>query len=361
MSTYKIEVWNKSGICLGDIRHLAHDLKWSEQRNAPEGMSFTMDVIEYEQYLDSINMTPYDFMDAGTTDIRLVRDGVERIGVHLIDFDNDTDDPSVKVIVSLDGYLNYFKDAYVDASYDNIDQGDILWGVINQQQSKPYGNFGITKGSNVSRGQKRDRHQTRAQVKDFIVRMTNVINGPDIQFTPNKEFHSYDAIGSYRPDIRLIYPDNVQSFKVKRSVSPVANFIYALGSGNGDDAIAATSQDTASMANRYRREKVVTFNSVEDSTTLQQNADGVKEATKEIYEIPVFTLRDGILNVNDVRAGDTVYGQITGRKMYEHIFGSYRIERLEVDVDDNDSETVRVFFDDINIDSIIEQQEAGDA
>lgn len=354
---YKIEVWNKSGIQLGDIRHLAHDLKWTEQRNAPETVSFSMDLKEYEDYVAMIGMTPYDFMDAGVTDIRLVRDGVERIGAHLVKFDYSPDDPSVRVDLSFSGYLNYFKDAYVDVAYSNIDQGDILWGVINQYQSKPYANFGITKGSNVSRGMKRDRNQIRAQVKDFIVRMTNVIAGPDIQFTPDKQFHSYDVMGNFRPDIRLSYPGNVDSFGFERSVATLANYLYGIGSGNGDDAVAVTSQDTASMVERYRREKIVTFNSVVHEATLQQNTDGVKEVSKLVYELPVFTLHDGVIDVNDIRVGDTIFGEITGYKSFEHIHGNYRIEKMAVDVDDNDSETVHLTFDDIDIDNIISSQE----
>lgn len=361
MAEYRIEVYNKAGVNLGNIRPLASNLKWSEQRNAAETVSFSMDLQKYEEYVARVGMTPYDFMDAGTTDIRLVRNGVERIGAHLVKFEYSPDDPGVSVELAFSGYLNYFKDAYVDVSQKNVDQGDILWNVINQYQSKPHANFGITKGTNVSRGMKRERNQKLAEVKDFIVRMTNVIAGPDIQFTPNKEFHSYDVMGTYRPDVRLIYPGNVDSFGFERSVATLANYIYAIGSGNGEDAVNTTSQDVPSMIERYRREKVVTFNSVEQEATLQQNADGVKEVAKLVYELPQFTVHDGILDVGVVRAGDTLYAEIGGYKSFEHVHGDYRLEKLEVDVDDNDSETVTVTFDDINIDDIIEQQDTEDA
>lgn len=356
--SYRIEVWNKSGSCLGDIRHLAHNLKWTEQRNAAETVSFDMDLGEYEAYLKKINMTPYDFMDSAVTDIRLVRDGVERIGAHVVKLHYTPDDPSVKVEVSCTGYLNYFKDAFVDVSQNDVDQGEILWRVIDQYQKKPYGDFGIRKGDYVSRGMKRQRNQVRARVKDFIVRMTNVIKGPDIQFTPDKKFNTYDAMGSYRPDIRLIWPGNVSSFDFERSAASLANHIIAIGSGNGDDAIMTTSEDADCMRAQYRREKLVTFNSVEHMDTLQQNADGVREVAKHIYELPVLTVQNDVLDLNVLHVGDTVYAELNGYEVFNHIRGNYRIEKLEVSVDDNDSERPTITFDDIDIDKIIEQQEA---
>lgn len=51
MADYKIEVYSKNGKCLGDIRHLAQGLKWTEQRNAAETVSFRMDLARYEEYV----------------------------------------------------------------------------------------------------------------------------------------------------------------------------------------------------------------------------------------------------------------------------------------------------------------------
>lgn len=358
MAQYKIEIYSKNGSLLGDIRHLAHDFKWSEQRNAAETVSFRMDLARYEEYVAKIGMNPYDFMDVGTTDIRIVRDGKARIGAHLIKFNFAPNNPSVEVELGFSGYLNYFKDAYVDAEYNNVRQGDIMWGVINQYQGKQEGDFGIRRGAFSSLGKNpRNRNQKRANVKDFLVRLTNVINGPDFQFTADKKFNSYDAIGNYRPDIRLSYPGNVAGFSFERSVDSLANYIIGIGSGNGDDAISASSTDPFSRQALYRREKIVTFNSVEREETLQENTDGVLELMKDVRELPSFTLADGVIDLNDVGIGDTIYAEMSGYMMFDHIKGFYRIERLEVSVDDNDAEEVKIIFDNLSVDDIIAQQE----
>ena len=358
MAKYKIEVYSKNGKCLGDIRHLAQGLKWTEQRNAAETVSFRMDLARYEEYVKKTGMRPYDFMDAGTTDIRVVRNGKDRVGAHLIKTVFSPNDPSVDIELSFTGYLNYFKDAYVDADYDKTGQGDIAWGVINQYQGKQDGDFGIRRGRFTSLGKNpRQRHQKRANVKDFLVRLSNVIDGPDFQFTPDKKFNTFDAMGSYRPDIRLSYPGNVASFGFERSVDSLANYVIGIGSGNGDDAPSTYATDPYSRKALYRREKIVTFSSVVRETTLQENTNGVLELLKDVRELPSFTLSDGVLDLNDVGLGDTIYIEMNGYIMFEHIRGFYRIEKIEVDVDENDAEEVTLTFDNLSVDDIIAQQE----
>lgn len=358
MAEYKIEVYSKNGKCLGDIRHLAQGLKWSEQRNAAEAVSFRMDLARYEEYVKKTGMRPYDFMDAGTTDIRVVRDGKDRVGAHLIKAAFSPNDPSVDIELSFTGYLNYLKDAYVDADYDKTRQGDIAWGVINQYQGKQDGDFGIRRGRFTSLGKNpRQRHQKRANVKDFLVRLSNVIDGPDFQFTPDKKFNTFDAMGSYRPDIRLSYPGNVASFGFERSVDSLANYVIGIGSGNGDDAPSTYATDPYSRKALYRREKIVAFSSVVRETTLQENTNGVLELLKDVRELPSFTLSDGVLDLNDVGLGDTIYIEMNGYIMFEHIRGFYRIEKIEVNVDENDAEEITLAFDNLSVDDIIAQQE----
>jgi len=358
MAEYKIEVYSKNGKCLGDIRHLAQRLKWTEQRNAAETVSFRMDLARYEEYVKKTGMRPYDFMDAGTTDIRVVRDGKDRVGAHLIKAAFSPNDPSVDIELSFTGYVNYFKDAYVDVDYDKTRQGDIAWGVINQYQGKQDGDFGIRRGRFTSLGKNpRQRHQKRANVKDFLARLSNVIDGPDFQFTPDKKFNTFDAMGSYRPDIRLSYPGNVASFGFERSVDSLANYVIGIGSGNGDDAPSTYATDPYSRKALYRREKIVAFSSVVRETTLQENTNGVLELLKDVRELPSFTLSDGVLDLNDVGLGDTIYIEMNGYIMFEHIRGFYRIEKIEVNVDENDAEEVTLTFDNLSVDDIIAQQE----
>lgn len=354
---YEIEVWNKQGTLLGNIRPLARNLKYSIQRNQAETVEFTMDLAEYEEYISQFTDSPFDFMDVLNTDIRIKREGKYLFGANIIKFAYSPTNSSVNIVVSGSGYLNFFKSQYLDIAYTNVAQGEILWGVIDSVQNKDNGNYGITKGDHTSMGVNRDRNQTRKNVKDFMVQMTNVIDGPDFEFTADKKFNSYDVMGTYRPDIRLVYPQNVDSFSFERSGDGVFNYIYGIGSGNGEDAVNTYADDYDSQYERYLREEVYTFNSVEELETLQENTDGVLGLTKDIRELPSISVRDGILDLNTVKVGDTVYVELRSFKSVEHIAGFYRIERFDVNVDDNDAESVDITFDDLNIEDIIETQE----
>lgn len=356
---YEIEVWNKQGEVLGDIRHLCSSLKWSKQRNDVDEISFDMDLAAYERYLSSIGITtPTEFMDVLTTDIRLKRDGEYLLGANVMKIQYAPDDPSVRMTVNAYGYLSFFKTAYVDINYSNTAQGSIAWGVINQYQQKEGANYGITYGGHVGSVNKpRNRNFTRKNIKDFLQQLSNVLEGLDFEFTADKRFMTYDAIGSHRPDIRLVYPDNIASFSFDRDGSGVGNFLYGIGSGNGDDAIFVTAQDPVSFIPYYRREAIKTFNSVERESTLQENTNGILEIMRDVSELPSLSVDDGVLDFNDVKIGDTVFVQLTNYKSIEHINGYYRIERIECSVDDNDAESGTLTFDDLNVDDIIAQQE----
>lgn len=355
---YEIEVWNKLGKNLGDIRHLCSSLKWTMQRNSHETVQFSMDLARYEDYLARNNtLVPTDFMDVLTTDIRIKREGKYLLGANVIKFSYSPTDASVTITVDCSGYLNFYKDQYVDISYDNVDQGDVMWGVIAQCNAKTGGDYGVQKGTFVSRKKKRNWHESRKNVKDFLQRKSKVIDGADFEFTYDKKFNTYDKMGTYRPDVKLIYPENVESFDFERSGDSLANAIIAIGSGNGEDAIFYDGAvDYSSIGDRYRHEKIVTFNSVEESDTLKENADGVLQLLSEPRELPKFTIHDGILDLNDIHIGDTIYIELQKFASLKHIKGYYRIERIECSVDAQDAETVTITFDDLDIDSIISEQ-----
>lgn len=360
--TYEVEVWHKSSsVPLGNIRHLCQNLRWTRQRNQAETLSFTIDLSEYEKYIEKIGMlsNPFQFLDVGSCDIRIKRNGVYLLGANVTKLTYSPNDPSVTMSVSCNGYLNYFKTAYTDMAYSQVAQGDMMFDVIDTYQLKTGADYGITDGGHYGGNTiLRDRNFTRKNIKDFLQQLSNVIGGCDFEFTADKQFKTYGAIGSYRPDIRLIYPDNIKSFSFDRSVDSVYNYIYGIGSGNGEDAIYVTAFDSASASELYRREKISTFNSVVEESTLTENTNGVLNLTKDIRELPSITLPDDVLDLNDVGIGDTIYLKLGVYQSLGHIDGYYRIEKIDCSVDNNDSETVSLTFDDLDVDSIITEQES---
>lgn len=360
MAKYEIVVFAKDGRPMGNIFALCKNFQWSKTRNDAEQVTFDLDLNLYEQYIETIGFgaNPLDFMEVGRNDIRIKRNGTWLIGANIIKFEYSTEDPSITMKVSATGYLNYYKRRYVDINYTNTAQHLILWGVINQCNAMTGGDYGVRQGVHVGATVNRTRVQLRKEVKSFFQQMSQVINGCDFEFTPDKLLNTYAAIGTYRPTMRLKYPDNIASFNFGRSVEKVSNYIYGIGSGNGEDAIQAQSEDATSESYLYRREQIVTYNSVTDTTTLSQNINAVLHYSADPIELPTITVADGVLDLSDVGIGDTLPVELTGNKSLAHINGLYRIESITCKVDQNGAELVDLTFDDIDVDAIVALQEA---
>lgn len=359
MAKYEIEVWSKDGRPMGDIRSLCKNLTWSKTRNDAESVTFDIDLNRYEQYIEKIGFTtnPREFMEVGRNDIRIKRNGKYLLGANIIKFEYSVDDPSITMKVSATGYLNYYKKRYISMNYVATPQQDILWGVINACNQVPGGDYGIRWGAHVGGTYLRDRNQVRKEVKSFFQQMANVINGPDFEFTADKKLNTFEAQGVHRPTALLRYPGNISGFSFARSVESVANFIYGIGSGNGEDAIQTTAFDSASADYLYRREQIATYNSVTEQNTLNQNTAAVLHYAADVIELPTITVRPDALDFSDVGIGDTIPVEMLGNKSLAHINGYYRIESISCSVDDNDSETASITFDDIDVASIIAKQE----
>lgn len=363
MAKYKVVVFSKEGLPMGNIFTLCENFSWSKTRNDAESVSFDLNLHRYEEYLEEIGLgaEPHSFLETGRNDIRIMRNGQWLLGVNVIKFGYSGGDKGVTMKVSCSGYLNYYKKRYIDIDYDDTPQEEIIWGVIEAANAKYGGDYGIRQGLHIGGTVLRDRHQVRKEIKSFIQQMTEVLGGPDIEITHDKFLNTYEAIGSYRPDIRLVYPGNIAGWSFDRSVERVSNFIYGIGSGNGDDAIQAEAEDEDSEDYLYRREQIVTYNSVVDETTLQQNIDALKHYAANPIELPTITVEDGVLDLSTVGIGDTLPIEMRGNKSLAHINGFYRIESIVCSVDKNGAETVNLTFDDIDVEDIIAIQDPNNA
>lgn len=363
MSKYAIEIWDKSGKPLADIRKLCSNLKWSKTLNNSESVSFEIDLNKLEETIQNLGYAEdvFGFFEVGRSDIRIKRDNAYIIGCNVYSFNYATNDPSVKVTVQCVGYLNFYKTQYITANYTQWYQEDILNDIIIKCNQKTGGNYGVTRGVSIGGGRiKRDRSYSRKEVASLILQMSQVIDGPDFDFSPDKKFNTYAAKGAYRPDVRLTYPGNIQDFSFNRTVEKVANYIYGIGSGNGDDAVQATAEDTTSENYIYRREKVMTWNSVVEQDTLNEHTNASLHFYKDIIELPSVTLQDNTLDLSQVDVGDTISLELLSNISLRHVNGFYRIEKIDCTVDENDSEKVQLTFDNLDIDDIIEEQESND-
>lgn len=365
MAHYELEVWDKSGQILGDIRMLCTNLEWNKELNGSETLEFDIDLNRFEAYLKSIgvNYSPYEFLECGRTDIRVKRNGVYIFGTNVYQLHYRYDEPTTMMGVKCVGYLNFYKTQFITASYTDTPQEDILWDIIDQCNAKTGGDYGVRKGTHVGESILRTRNYERKEVALAIQQMSQVINGCDFSFTPDKLFNTYDKKGAYRPDVVLRFGEdgNIIGFDFNRSIAKVANFIYGLGSGNGEDVILATAEDADSEAYLYRREKIIMWNSVKLQDTLNEHTNSALHELSEVIELPSITVKDGSVDLSTLDVGDTITIDLNVNFSLEHIDGEYRIQTIQCRVDDNDCETTTIGFDDLDIDQIIAVQEENES
>lgn len=354
---FEMIIYNKLGLALANIRPYVESFSFSETINQAESLTITLNVEKVvENLLKPTNSTFKDFFNGGTTELVLIANNQPRFRVLLNSVSFETDENTTTAALDFSGLLNFYSHQYIDIAYNGVAQGDILWGVIEQCNQKPNADLGIRKGPNVSQFI-RDRNETRKQVKDFIQRMSKVQGGCDFEFTWNKLFNTYDAIGVYKPEILLQYPGNISSFDIPVESDTIANYIYGLGSGNGEDVKQVVVQDEISQLGKYRREKIITYNSVTSDETLLQNTSGVLDLIKDEIELPRVTLRPNSVDFNNLRIGDTVELDLSSKPIFDHISGPYRVQKINSSVDTNNALTLTITFDDYNIDDILDAQE----
>ena len=348
---YEVELWSRGGVMIADISSLVQNLKYSMQRNAAESLSFDINLFAFEELCQTLGVLPRTILYPYNNDVKIKRNGEYLFGTHIGDLSVSLDVDEQNISVNAFGYLDLLKDRYVTKTYTNEWDTDIVWDLIDTTQSETNGDLGMALGDFSVQLQKRDRTYDKQNVKDAIVNLTNLENGNfDFEFTYDRKLNTYEMMGSDRTtEMIFSYPDNVISARIPRTGTRTFNKVYAIGAGFGDDALQTIVQDNTSQLNYGLHETTRSWNSVLDATTLSENANGYLNLTKDILELPQMVVSGVDFDLNKYGIGDRVTVKMKDHLYLNNIFGTYRIERLEVSVDENESETINVYFDDKDI------------
>jgi hypothetical protein len=363
---YAIELWSRQGVLLADVSDLVQNLQYSMQRNEAEDLSFDIDLDVYEELCADIGTHPTALLGPYQTDVKIKRLNPTTavydylFGAHVGDVETNLGEMSATITVRAFGYLNLLIDRYVSpAPYIQVEATEIAWSLIDETQTQTNGDLGMTQGAQQATTVNRDRtYESRQNVKSAIVNLTSLESGQfDFRFTEDRVFETYEMIGSDRTaDVEFLYPDTpsskstIRKLRVPRIGSgAVFNKIYGLGSGFGSDQIQSTQADSDSQLNYGVHEQVSIFNSVTEQETLDDNTLGAVALRKDLLEIPQMTVSGEDFDLSTFGIGDRVTVRI-GRYAYlATVNGPYRIERIEVDVSDTESEDIKLFFDNIGL------------
>lgn len=343
---YELELW-VNGVQVGDISRLAQNRRYTLRRNASEELSFLMDLTAFEQYCEQAGRVPSTMLKAYVTDVRVKRNGVYLFGVEVSDIQVNLNQGGVNLEVRGNGFLDLFKDRYITKTYAGEESTFIARDALVETQSGDTANdFGVDAGAEqYDTGILRDRTYVDQNVRDLLVNLTSLEDGQfDFRFNYDRSFETFAQIGSSRPGNKFTYPYNITGGTVPLTALNLYNYIIGLGSGFGEEALRSIQADAVSRANYKTREKIVSFNSVSVQETLDDNTSAYLQRVKEILVLPKIKVPGEYCDLNVIGVGDRVPVEIQGHSFIP-LDDTYRIEAIDVDLDENDAEDISLTID----------------
>lgn len=346
---YTVELWSSTGVYMADVSSImTSELRMEMPLNDVEQVSFTLDLVQFEQKCARIGATPRNVLDPYRTEVKIKRNGAYLLGTQVVQAQINLNNESANTIeVRCTGYLNLFKDRYItpgvapannSAVYSGKTYAQLAQRLILDTQNQTNGNFGVTLGPDTA-SLLQDPTRTRIgdydnqNVKDGIINLTKLeADNFDFKFTWDKRFEVYNRLGSDKPDVELVYPFNIVSMTVLRDATTLANKITGIGSGIGDERLEYTGIDSSSTLAYGVREKVELFNSVSTPDTLVKSVQGLVPIYKDIYEVPAVNLTNGAIVPGEVITGDAVLVKVEGSTFIETINELYRIINMTISV-----------------------------
>lgn len=348
---YELELW-VNGVQVGDITKLAKSRNFTLTRNSSEELNFTLNVTAFEAYCAGLGVSPLAILENYVTDIRVKRKGTYLFGVQVVDQDFTLDGSGVSVAVKATGFLDLLKDRYVTKDYLGVERVAIATDLIaTTQAGDPTNNFGIVLGPSqyATALMDTERNYTDQNVRDAIINLTNLSDGQfDFRFNYDRSFETFGKIGSDRPNTKFIYPYNVTSAGIPRTATNLYNYIIGIGSGFGDTALRTETADGASRLTYKTRQKIQTWSDVSVQDTLDGNAYGYLQQTKAILMLPKLNVSGQFANLDYLGVGDRIPFAVEGHTMLP-IDSTYRIEQMQVTLDDNDAETLAITVDNFSV------------
>lgn len=344
---YEFECWI-NGVQVGEITKLMQNRRFSLTRNGSEELTFTMSLTAFEAYCAELGAVPSAVLEDYVTDIRVKRNGSYYFGVHVVDMRYKLAESGITVEVKCTGFLDLFADRYVTKNYDGVERVSIARDLIATTQAGDSTNdFGVDNGVNQYSTDITDteRDYVDQNVRDGIVNLTSLSDGNfDFRFNYDRTFETFEQIGSDRPDNKFTYPYNIRGGEVVHTATSLWNYIIALGSGFGEEALRTETADPASRANHKTRQKIISFNSISEQQTLDDNANAYLQKVKNILTLPTFNVSGALANLDILGVGDRVPVEVVGHTALP-LNDTYRIERLGVDLDVNDAEDIAITVD----------------
>ena len=190
--------------------------------------------------------------------------------------------------------------------------------------------------ASASQSKTRQVNYELQNVKDALIELTQMEEDNfDFEFLPDRTFNVYARKGEDKLDLDISYPGNVDSMTISRSASNLANKVFALGSGIGDERLQIDIFNNSSRQLYGTRESVITSNNVTLKSSLLSSAISNLYDRKNPTDLPKIVIRDGSISPSNVAVGDVIALDTSDSHYIKSIDGEYKIREINLHVTEN--------------------------
>lgn len=348
-SIWHFEFYTRDGDLLADLTGRANERSIEQSRNIACSVIAKFDLAEIEAYAAASKIDdPNSIIIPGSTEVR-VRRGTKYLEGAQISYRRIIIKDTAKVEIRASGFLSLFGDRFTDEErfFAATQATSIAATLITETQAGHVdNNFGVTIGTLATVGA-HDKTFKAVRIDEAIKRSAELFDF-DFEFTHDKVFNTYAAIGSRRPDITFKYPGNILSIDSPLDATNIKNRVYVLGSGSGSGggSNVKVQRDSAVSQTDYKvREERLNYSDVEDEDDLANHGDVELDAWSVPFEIPTITVDGKVAPfVTDYGIGDYVKVECNVFGMLRGINGFFRVERRVIKLDKDDNETVTLYL-----------------
>lgn len=344
-SKYTLEILDNTGSLVADLTGRAKARNIKLIRNGVYEAAFEVDLDMLEQYARQLTFDPRSILAVGQNQVKISRNGVPLFGGQIM-LHEGTLSEEHKLIVRAVGWLELLNNKYTASlkTFSATDAGTIAKTLIDDAQTGSNASFGIlTSSGYIQASVNRDRTYEYQNVKEAIIRLSEVKNGFDFEFTWDKKFYVYyPQMGGTRTEFTFEYPGNIKKIVVSEDGKQLVTQAIVRGQGFGEAQTVVTRDDTTAQTAYKVRTKILDEASVIETATLQDKGDEVLRVQGSPLKVLKVTL-DGnrYPPIGAYGLGDRVNVKVIGYQMYP-VDAYYRIDEINIKISDDDSEEIEL-------------------
>lgn len=283
----------------------------------------------------------------GVHELKVYRDGEAQETVfQLVGATVGADADTMRVDLEWHGIASYLQDALIFDQSTAYSSTTLAWDWIETFQARTGGSYGFTEGTISGTNPSRQKAISQyAGLLDTIIELGASGAGFDWAIDTNRAYREWHPTRGSDSGIVLEYGVNVAAFGYSESTAPgeLVSDVYVQGPPGSQEQ---TASDSTARTTYGRREASLTFFADFEATSvtdgqIKKHADAaIAERIAPIVIPQVRLVRDHqSIEWGSYWLGDTVTFRASVGN-YDSINAAYRIVQIDVELDENDNETI---------------------